>query len=78
MLVELFPTKDRLSGYSVAYDLGLGVVGSSTPMICTWLISFTGTQNALAGFSLGIAVNGAVIHRAVAEAFGLAYNDTTT
>jgi len=22
--VELFPTKDRLSGYSVAYNLGLG------------------------------------------------------
>lgn len=60
MFVELFPTKDRLSGYSVAYNLGLGVVGGSTPMICTWLISFTGTKNALAGFILGVAVLGLI------------------
>ncbi len=58
MFVELFPTKDRLSGYSVAYNLGLGVVGGSTPMICTWLISITGSKLALAGFIVGIAVIG--------------------
>jgi MHS family proline/betaine transporter-like MFS transporter len=39
MFVELFPTKDRLSWYSVAYNIGLGVVGGATPMISTWLIS---------------------------------------
>ncbi|MDY6825347.1 MAG: MFS transporter [Thermodesulfobacteriota bacterium] len=58
LLVELFPTEDRLSGYSVAYNMGLGVVGGATPMICTWLISITGNRLALAGFMLIIAVIG--------------------
>ncbi|AWN16216.1 MFS transporter [Salinisphaera sp. LB1] len=42
MLVELFPVRDRLTGYSLAYNLGLGVAGGTAPMIATWLISFTG------------------------------------
>lgn len=50
MFVELFPTKDRLSGYSIAYNLGLGVVGGMTPMIATWLIKRTGMSSAPAIF----------------------------
>lgn len=50
MFVELFPTRDRLSGYSVAYNLGLGVVGGLTPMISTWLIAATGARSAPAVF----------------------------
>ncbi|MEJ2471679.1 MAG: MFS transporter [Desulfuromonadales bacterium] len=42
MFVELFPASDRLSGYSVAYNLGLGVIGGATPMFATWLIEMTG------------------------------------
>jgi MHS family proline/betaine transporter-like MFS transporter len=42
MLVELFPVADRLTGYSLAYNVGLGVAGGSAPMIATWLISQTG------------------------------------
>jgi MHS family proline/betaine transporter-like MFS transporter len=42
LFVELFPARDRLSGYSVAYNLGLGVVGGATPMVSTWLIDVTG------------------------------------
>jgi MHS family proline/betaine transporter-like MFS transporter len=41
--VELYPEEDRLTGYSLAYNLGLGVVGGTTPMMCTWLISTTGS-----------------------------------
>jgi MHS family proline/betaine transporter-like MFS transporter len=41
VFVELFPTADRLSGYSIAFNLGLGVIGGSTPMAATWLISKT-------------------------------------
>ena len=58
LFVELFPTKDRLSGYSVAYNLGLGVVGGATPMIASWLISVTGNKNTLAVFMIGVAVIG--------------------
>ena len=42
MFVELFPAADRLSGYSIAYNLGLGVVGGATPMLATWLIQVSG------------------------------------
>lgn len=41
LLVELFPTDDRLTGYSVAFNVGIGVVGGTTPMIATWLIDTT-------------------------------------
>lgn len=58
LFVELFPTKDRLSGYSVAYNIGLGVVGGATPMTATWLISLTGNENTLAIFMIGVAVIG--------------------
>jgi MHS family proline/betaine transporter-like MFS transporter len=42
LFVELFPTRDRLSGYSIAFNLGLGVVGGASPMAATALISLTG------------------------------------
>ncbi|MGD8368481.1 MAG: MFS transporter [Desulfobacterales bacterium] len=42
LFVELFPTRDRLSGYAIAFNLGLGVVGGATPMAATALISLTG------------------------------------
>ena len=41
LFVELFPESDRLSGYSVAFNLGLGVFGGLTPMIATALIAAT-------------------------------------
>ena len=42
MMVELFPTRDRLSGYSISYNMGMAVIGGSTPIIATWLINQTG------------------------------------
>ena len=44
IFVELFPTRDRLSGYSIAFNVGMGIFGGSTPMVVTWLISKTGLQ----------------------------------
>jgi MFS transporter, MHS family, proline/betaine transporter len=41
LLVELFPSDDRLTGYSVAFNIGIGVVGGTTPMVATWLIHKT-------------------------------------
>lgn len=43
LLVELFPECDRLSGYSVAFNVGLGVFGGLTPMVAASLIAATGT-----------------------------------
>jgi len=42
LFVELFPECDRLSGYSVAFNIGLGVFGGLTPMIAASLIAVTG------------------------------------
>jgi len=55
MLVELFPTEDRLTGYSVAYNIGLGVAGGSAPMIATWLIDVTGNEFAPAWYLVAMA-----------------------
>ena len=56
MFVELFPSEDRLSGYSVAYNLGLGVVGGTTPMVSTWLLDVTGRSTAPAVYLVAMAV----------------------
>jgi len=39
--VELFPSSDRLTGYSISFNLGVGVLGGATPMLATWLINIT-------------------------------------
>lgn len=54
MFVELFPANDRLTGYSLAYNLGLGIAGGTAPMIATWLISRTGYDSA-PGLYLAVA-----------------------
>lgn len=42
LFVEMFPARDRLSGYSVAFNVGAGIFGGMTPMIATALIASTG------------------------------------
>ena len=42
LFVEMFPERDRLSGYSVAFNIGVGVFGGLTPMIATTLTDETG------------------------------------
>ena len=42
--VELFPTTYRLTGYSISFNLGMGVVGGTAPMVMTWLIDKTGAD----------------------------------
>lgn len=54
--VELFPTEDRLSGYSVAFNIGLGVIGGSTPMVATWLIDISGTDLAPSFYLVAFAL----------------------
>jgi MHS family proline/betaine transporter-like MFS transporter len=60
LFVEMFPERDRLSGYSVAFNVGLGVFGGLTPMIATALIAATGLVAAPA-FYLVVAAAIAVV-----------------
>ncbi|RMF34769.1 MAG: MFS transporter [Alphaproteobacteria bacterium] len=46
LFVEMFPARDRLSGYSVAFNIGVGVFGGLTPMIATSLMAMTGLATA--------------------------------
>jgi MHS family proline/betaine transporter-like MFS transporter len=46
LFVEMFPERDRLSGYSVAFNVGVGVFGGLTPMIATSLIAVTNAATA--------------------------------
>lgn len=41
LFVELFPTSHRLTGYSISFNLGMGIIGGTTPMIVTWFIATT-------------------------------------
>ena len=56
LLVELYPAEDRLTGYSLAYNIGLGVVGGTTPMMSAWLINATGSTLAPALYLAGLSV----------------------
>lgn len=60
LFVEMFPTRDRLSGYSVSYNIGLGVVGGATPMIATGLIKITGSGLSPCLFLMLMALAGVV------------------
>lgn len=56
MLVELFPTDDRLTAYSLSYNIGSAVVGGTTPFMATWLISVTGSSLAPCFYLVGWAL----------------------
>ncbi|MGH6967903.1 MAG: MFS transporter [Stellaceae bacterium] len=43
MVSEQFPAEYRMSGYSVAFNLGLGIAGGTAPAIATALIAITGS-----------------------------------
>jgi MHS family proline/betaine transporter-like MFS transporter len=48
LFAEMFPERDRLSGYSVAFNIGMGIFGGLTPMVATSLIAATGQPTAAA------------------------------
>ncbi len=56
MLAELFPSHCRLSGYSLAFNIGLGFGGGTAPLIATALIGATGFNLAAAGYLMAGAL----------------------
>jgi MFS transporter, MHS family, proline/betaine transporter len=49
-LAELFRSEFRLSGYSVSFNLGIGLAGGTAPMVATALIAATGNGMAPAWY----------------------------
>jgi MHS family proline/betaine transporter-like MFS transporter len=50
MLVELFASDYRMSGYSVSFNTGIGIAGGTAPVVATSLIGATGNLLAPAWF----------------------------
>jgi MHS family proline/betaine transporter-like MFS transporter len=60
MLSEQFKSDYRLSGYSLCFNIGIGIAGGTAPVIATWLIERTGSLSAPA-FYLMLASAGAAV-----------------
>ncbi|MHC1557573.1 MFS transporter [Actinomycetospora sp. C-140] len=55
-LVELFPTRVRVSGHGITYNLSVALFGGSAPYLLTWLGSLTGSTMVGAYYVMVLAV----------------------
>ncbi len=55
-VVELFPTRNRVSGAMISYNLAYTVFGGTAPLVATWLIATTGLAVAPGIYTMVIAV----------------------
>lgn len=56
MLTELFPSAVRTTGVSVAYNIGVTLLGGIAPLVLTWLLTITGSLHAPSLYYMAIAV----------------------
>jgi MHS family proline/betaine transporter-like MFS transporter len=54
-MAELAPWRVRCTVMSVAYNLGMALLGGSTPLVATWLVARTGRALAPAMYLAGAA-----------------------
>lgn len=55
-LVELFPTRVRVSGHGITYNLSVAIFGGSAPYLLTWLGGVTGSTMVGAYYVMILAV----------------------
>jgi MFS transporter, MHS family, proline/betaine transporter len=55
-LAEMFPAAMRCSGVAIGYNLTLGVIGGTAPMVSTWLVEATGDIAAPAYYLMALAL----------------------
>ena len=55
LMAEMFPTRIRSSAIGIAYNVTLGIVGGTAPLMSTWLIARTGDLAAPAYYLIGLA-----------------------
>ena len=60
MMVELFPSETRLTAYSISFNLGVGIVGGTSPLISTWLIQVSDNLYAPGIYLLGTGLISAI------------------
>ncbi|MDE2609470.1 MAG: MFS transporter, partial [Burkholderiales bacterium] len=56
LMSEIFPTRARSTGLSLAYSLGVTVFGGFAPFIVTWFIGVTADKLAPSYYVLAAAV----------------------
>jgi MFS transporter, MHS family, proline/betaine transporter len=56
VMIELFPTKLRYSGFALAYGVTAAVFGGTVPLVATYLVDVTHNPFAPAFYLMGIAV----------------------
>ncbi len=60
-LAESFDRGHRLTGYSLSFNLGMGLAGGTAPMVATALIAVSGAEIAPAFYLAGLAATGAAM-----------------
>lgn len=60
LLVELFPTRTRFSGIAIGYNLNVALLGGTTPLVATALISLTDDLNSPAYYLIACMAIAAV------------------
>lgn len=60
MMAELFPTRSRLTGIGIGYNVTQAIAGGTAPAFCTWLVLSTGLDGAPAFYLILSALIGLV------------------
>lgn len=55
-MTEMFPHRVRVSAISVSYNVTLGILGGTTPLIATWLIARSHDDLSIAYYLIGCAL----------------------
>ncbi|HWL96449.1 MAG TPA: MFS transporter [Nocardioidaceae bacterium] len=67
VLTELFPTRTRYGGLSIAYNIAAALFGGTAPYLATWLISVTGDPLSPAWYMIGVSAMALVASLTTAE-----------
>lgn len=70
-VVELFPTRTRQTGLSIAYALTAALFAGTAPYLLTWLIDTTGDQLVPGYFLVGVGLVGVVTVLSLPETRGI-------
>ena len=73
VLIEMFPPQVRYTGISMAYQIGVGFLGGSAPLIMTYLIAATHNIYAPIYFMIGTGVLALAMVILVGETKGKVY-----
>jgi MHS family proline/betaine transporter-like MFS transporter len=75
VLVELFRTRVRNTGYSIGYNIATAIFGGAAPFIITWIISLTGAVSSPAIFLMIAAALTTIGLLTIKETKGIALQD---